>query len=140
VNIVQMKFRGIIIVLFGLPALLGGCESSVTVPPIGNVTRIEIRDNSNVLISEINDKKQIHAIAEFADAHRSGWETPWAGVPVPAIVADLYDGKSFKGNIGVGPNFLETQRQGGFWSQRASRAEIKQFLDLAGVKEGKVFE
>ena len=65
---------------------------------------------------------------------------PWYGVPVPTIVADFYDGETFKGHLGVGSSFFETQREGDFWSKSAPRSEIQQFLSLVGVSEKQVFK
>ena len=133
--IVQMKLRHILLaVVLGVATLLAGCES-IGVPQLGNVTRIEIRRDHNELLSTITDAKQIAAVVTFTDSHRTGWGTPWSGVPIPIIVADFYDGETFKGHIGVGANFLETQRVGGFWSRSASNAEIKQFLTLVGLNK-----
>jgi hypothetical protein len=132
--------RAIFSVLLVVLAQLGGCGAHVALLPVGKVTHIEIRGNNNELLSKVTDEKQILAVIAFVDAHRADWGAPWYGIPVPVVVADFYDGESFKGHLGVGPSFLETQRQGDFWSQSASRVEVKQFLALVGVNENQVFK
>ena len=138
--IVQKKTRRILIsVVLGLVTQLAGCES-IDAPLFDNITRIEIRRNNNELLSTITDAKQIAAVVTFTDSHHTGWGTPWYGVPAPIIVANFYDRESFKGHIGVGSSFLETQREGDFLSQSASNAEIKKFLALVGLNENVVFK
>jgi hypothetical protein len=55
------------------------------------------------------------------------------------VTVQFYDGAEFKGHFGVGRNFLETQREGGFFSQRVSSAEVRRFLDLVGVNASSVY-
>jgi hypothetical protein len=103
-----------------------------TYPPIGNVTRIEIRTNVDKHVKTIEDPATIRAFAAYADAHRRGWGgmNDMFGVPVPFINAYLYDGDTFKGHIGVGERFLEAQRGGGFASTSISKADQDEFLRI----------
>lgn len=77
---------------------------------VGKVTKIVVRADHNKTLSTITDTDRIMKIVAFIDERRKGWSKPWVGVPVPTIVADLYDGDKFKGHFGVGKNFFETQR------------------------------
>ncbi len=60
---------------------------------------------------------------------------------MPIIEVQLFDGQAAKGSFGAGRNFFETQREGGFFSKRASPSEIHHFffdvlnLDDATLKE-----
>jgi hypothetical protein len=99
----------------------------------GNVTRVEIKDRRDELIHRIEDKEQIQKIVAFVDEHRSGWGRPWYGIPVPQVMANFYDGQTFKGHFGVGRNFFETQREGEFASKDASAEQCRTFLGLIGV-------
>jgi hypothetical protein len=79
---------------------------------------------------KIMDSRTISQIVRFVDSHRTGWDVPWSGVPVPVVVAEFYSGTEFKGSLGVGKDFLETQRDGGFFSQSAAPDEVRGFLEL----------
>lgn len=98
---------------------------------IGHVTSITVsgRDSSSHS-STITGKSAISEIADFVDAHRGGWGTPWSGIPVPVVTVQFYDGTEFKGSFGVGDKFFETQRDGGFFSQTASPSDVLSFLEL----------
>jgi hypothetical protein len=53
---------------------------------------------------------------------------------VPGVVIEFYNGTESKGSFGVGENFLETQRDGGFYSQDAAPDEVRSFLGLLAPK------
>lgn len=119
---------------FILTALVGCKGQTRAFPVLGPVTVVTIvgRDGSRP-ISTISDAQSISQIVAFVDSHRTSWGTPWYGIPVPVLTAEFYNGTDFKGSFGVGENFLETQRDGGFFSQSASAKEIQCFFDLAGI-------
>lgn len=102
-------------------------------PVLGRVTRVEITDNHNKPILTIDDERQIVKIVAFVDGQRSGWGAPWAGIPIPEVVANFYDGEEFQGHFGVGPTFFEAQREGDFASKSATGRERRGFLALIGV-------
>jgi hypothetical protein len=106
---------------------------AITYPPLGNVTQVEVKTQFGELLHRIEGAEQIGKIVAFVDKQRSGWGTPWAGVPVPAVSVDFHDGASFKGSFGVGPNFFECQREGDFASKEASAEQRDAFLGLIGV-------
>lgn len=93
------------------------------------------RDASN-LSPKITDPARISQIIAFVDSHREGWHAPWYGIPVPSASVEFYDGTEFKGTFGVGKNFLETQRDGGFYSQDAAPGEVNEFLSLLAPMSG----
>jgi hypothetical protein len=111
---------------------LAGCQTH-SFPPFENVIRIEVRTNLDAPISTITDKQQISSIMAFVNARSERWEVPWYGVPVPIVVANLYGSSTFLGHFGVGSNFFELQRSGGFFSRSASDAERKEFMNLLVV-------
>jgi hypothetical protein len=117
-------------------ALLG-CKTH-SFPPFENVTRIEVRTNLNSPISTITDKQEVASILAFVNARSEQWGAPWYGVPVPTMVANLYAGTAFLGHFGVGTNFFELQRSGGFFSRSASDAERKEFMKLLAVPFEKI--
>jgi hypothetical protein len=98
---------------------------------VGQVTAITVkgRDTSN-LSQKITDSARISQIIAFVDSHREGWYVPWHGIPVPSVSVEFYKGTDLKGSFGVGKNFLETQRDGGFYSQDATPDEVSSFLAL----------
>lgn len=94
-----------VVLVWSVPQLSG---QQTAYAPMGGVTRIEVTDNVSTPLKRIRDKKQVDAIVGFIDKHASGWSSPWAGVPVPKIVVNLYDGQEFKGHFGAGNGFFET--------------------------------
>ena len=112
---------------------VAGCGGHTThsFSALGSVTTISVkgRDPSHPS-TKITDGQAITQIVAFVDAHRNGWDVPWFGVPVPMEVAEFYNGTEFKGSFGVGKDFLETQRDGRFFSQSATSGEASSFLKL----------
>lgn len=107
-------------------------------PLFEHVTRIEVRTKSDAPISTITDKSQVASILAFVNARSDQWDTPWYGVPVPTVVADLYAGTVFLGHFGVGASFFELHRDGGFFSRAASDAERREFIKLLAVPFKKI--
>jgi hypothetical protein len=106
---------------------LTGCgDNHRNMSPLEQVSMIKIGGR------EISDPESIQRIVAFVDANKEGWRVPWYGVPVPAVTVEFYDGKTFRGSFGVGKDFFETQRDGGFWSKDAKSDEVGRFLDLVG--------
>jgi hypothetical protein len=89
---------------------------------------------------KISDPNDLSRIVTFVDSQRANWSTPWYGIPVPAVEVSLFDGQQAKGSIGVGKNFLETQRDGGFFSKNASAKEIRSFFDAIGLDDATLRE
>jgi hypothetical protein len=113
------------------------CQST-SFPPVENVVRIEVRTNSDASIKTITDEQTIMSILAFVNKRSGGWETPWYGVPVPTVVANLHSSSTLLGHFGVGANFFETQRKGGFFSRSATVAERRQFMELLGIPFEKI--
>ncbi|HET6228653.1 MAG TPA: hypothetical protein VFE05_01165 [Longimicrobiaceae bacterium] len=112
--------------------LLRGPE--VAFPPVGRVTRLlVIGAGGKDTLRDVREPAEIARVLSFVDARRTSWTAPWYGVPVPRVRAELYDGGTFKGSFGVGPNFFETVRQGAFVSRPAGRPEVDSILGLLRV-------
>jgi hypothetical protein len=112
---------------------LAGCGGHIThnFSALGSVTAISVRGSEPSRPSiKITDGQAITRIVAFVDEHRDGWSVPWFGVPVPIEATDFYSGTEFEGSFGVGKDFLETQRDGKFYSQNATPAEVSDFLAL----------
>jgi len=122
----------------GFPiAVLTACSGKVPpYPPLDGITRVEVRARlagRDTTVASIAERDRIGRIVAFVNARRAGWEQPWAGVPLPIVVADLYRGSEFMGHVGSGASFLETQRQGDFASRSASADEVAEFNALLGI-------
>lgn len=104
-------------------------------PPFGTVTRIEVMDDGNRKLRVILALDHLQRVVEFVDGQREGWgrTNDWAGVPIPYLKAEFYNGTNFIGHFGVGPGFFECHRNGDFLSKGASEADCKRFLDLIGL-------
>lgn len=136
VNLLTMLIAASIVVSCG-----GRREFSFS--PLGSVTSITLsisaRDGSKYLF-KISDPKEISSIIAFVDARRANWGTPWYGIPVPKVEVQFFDGQRLKGSFGVGENFFETQRDGGFFSKTASSNEVRGFLTLLNVDDATLKE
>ncbi len=98
-------------------------------PVLGSVTAVKIRFGSHPLL-QITDARTVFQIVAFVDSHGTGWEKRWYGIQVPVATAEFYSGSDFKGSFGIGENFFESQRNGGFFSKSAAPSEVRRFLDL----------
>lgn len=118
-------------------ALLTACDGKVPpYRPLNGITRVEVRARlagHDTAVGSIVEPNRITRIVAFVNARRAGWEQPWAGVPVPTVVAEFYRGSEFMGHVGSGASFLETQREGDFASRPASTEEVAEFNALLGI-------
>jgi len=115
---------------------LGACQERRTFPPVGVVTRAEVREASYADV-EITDPAQLATLVTFIDARRDGWEVPPAGVPVGTIRVTLYRGTRVLGSFGAGAEFFDIQRGGAFFSRPASPDEVQHFRELLRVGGGR---
>jgi hypothetical protein len=125
-----------VIMLLAVAAIVLGHHKSSrrdfsTLGPVSSVTVVGL-DGSKQLV-KITEQQVVLQIVAFVDSRRTGWQTPWYGIPVPTVTAQFFNGAQFKGSFGSGANFFETQREGVFCSQSASPSEVRRFLDLLGV-------
>ena len=138
------KQKRLPIILLLIAAGVAGCYlelwgyliPKITYPPLGPITRIEIKAGaSDGQVQVIDEPSKVRRIVEFVDGHLGGWggASDWAGVPVPQVTVSLYEGAEFKGHFGVGPGFFECQRNGQFASKHCSAREERQFLELVGL-------
>jgi hypothetical protein len=107
-------------------------------PPIGSVDHIVVVANyGRDTLPVISDSARVASIVAFANRYRSGWGTPWAGVPVPRITAAFFHRAADKGAVqyfGAGPRFFEASSSpGDFSSRSAEDGEIAEFLHLIGA-------
>lgn len=120
-------------------AALAACDGKLPpYPRLEGITHVEVQARfagRGTTLASIVDPDRIGRIVAFVNARRAGWEQPWAGVPVPTVVANFYRGSEFKGHVGSGASFLETQRDGDFASRDASHDEVSEFNALVGVGE-----
>lgn len=106
--------------------------------PLGTVTTAELwisASDGSKYIWKISDPKDVSRIAAFVDSRRTGWGTPWYGIPVPIVEIELFDGQKLKATFGVGRDFFETQREGAFFSRNASPSEIRGFYDVVNLDD-----
>ena len=111
--------------------------------PLGPLTTAELwvsASDGSKHIWKISDPKNLSRIAAFVDSRRTGWGTPWYGVPVPIVEVEFFDGPKLKGTFGVGRDFFETQREGAFFSKNASPSEIRGFYDVVNLDEATLKE
>ena len=116
---------------------LAGCGGH-GFPAVGSVTSatmsISASDGSKYLWT-ISDPEKLTQIVAFVDGRRTGWSKLWYGTPVPIVEVRLFDGDIHKGVFGVGKNFFETQREGSFFSKRASSSDVRDFLKMLDVDD-----
>jgi hypothetical protein len=54
---------------------------------------------------------------------------------VPIVEVQLFDGQHARGSFGVGKDFFEAQREGGFFSKNVSPREIRSFFDAVSLDD-----
>jgi len=112
-------------------------------PPLGPVTTANLwisASDGSKHAWKISDPNDLSRIAAFVDSHRTNWGTPWFGVPVPIVEVQFVNGQKGEGSFGVGKDFFETQREGGFFSRSASPSEIRAFLDVVNLDDATLKE
>ncbi|MGH9864275.1 MAG: hypothetical protein ACRD4H_02550 [Candidatus Acidiferrales bacterium] len=132
------RVGGIFVALVIALPLLGCSVRKRDFSPLGPVTTanfwISASDGSKYGW-KISDPKDLSRIVTFVDSQRTNWGTPWFGTPVPIVEVQLFDGQQAKGSFGAGKDFFETQREGGFFSKRASPSEIHSFFDAVDLDD-----
>jgi|ERR1700677_2057653 len=111
--------------------------------PLGPVTTAELwisASDGSKYIWRISDPKDVSGIAAFVDSRRTGWGTPWYGVPVPIVEVKFFEGERLKGTFGVCRDFFETQREGAFFSKNTSAIEIRGFYDVLNLDDADLKE
>ena len=111
--------------------------------PLGPVTTAELwvsASHGSKYIWKISDPKDLSQIAAFVDSRRTGWGTPWYGVPVPIVEVKFFDGQHLKVTFGAGRDFFETQREGAFFSKNASLSEIRGFYEVVKLDDATLKE
>jgi hypothetical protein len=132
----------VVIVALLVVAPLAGCGvRKRDFPPLGPVTTADLwisASDGSKYGWKISDSNDLSPIVAFVNLHRSDWGTPRFGAPIPMVEVQLFDGQQVRGNFGVGKDFLETQRDGGFFSQSASPSEVRGFLDAVKLDDATV--
>jgi hypothetical protein len=111
--------------------------------PVEPITSAELwisASDGSKYIWKISDPEELARIAAFVDSRRTGWSTPWYGVPVPVVEVRFFDGQQTRGSFGVGRDFFETQREGAFFSKKATPSEISSFYTAANVDDATLKE
>jgi len=90
-------------------------------------------------LKEITDKESIAQIVKEIDQKRHGWYMPIQGTPIPKIKLRLYNDEEYKGSFGIGEDFFQTNRGGGFDAKPATDEEIQSFLDTIGVDKKRLY-
>ena len=127
--------------LLALPAVVLVARSTSTDCPnmhferLREATRGVITVDSHRVGAEIQSHETLMSLADFAQAHNSGWDYPWYGPPVARLRVDFYAGDRFLGDFGVGPNFLSAQGCDYFQSRGVSRSDRKKLISLIGVPD-----
>jgi hypothetical protein len=127
-----------------LPALtavaFAGCSTSNSCPDMHferfrEADRAVVTLDSRAIAAEIRSQDTLHALADFAQAHSTGWGYPWYGPPVPRLRVDFFSGTRFLGDFGVDTNFLSAQGCGYFQSRHVSVADRRRLIALIGVAD-----
>jgi hypothetical protein len=124
--------------LMGLTVLQLSCYQKVSYQLLGDVTKIVVMDQ-NQKLKEITDKEHIAQIVKAIDQKRHGWYMPIQGTPIPKIKLLLYNGEEYKGSFGIGEDFFQTNRRGGFEAKPATDEEIQTFLNTIGVDKKRLY-
>lgn len=114
------------------------CYQKASLPLLGDVTKIVVMDQDQKL-KEITDKEHIAQIVKAINQERHGWYMPIQGTPIPKIKLRFYNDEEYKGRFGIGEDFFETNRRGGFDAKPATDEEIQVFLNIVGVDKKRLY-
>jgi hypothetical protein len=127
-----------------LPALtavaIAGCSTSTSCPDM-HFERFREADHavlsvdSHAVGPELTSRNTLRALADFAQAHSTGWSYPWYGPPVARLKVDFFSGTRFLGDFGVGTTFLSAQGCGYFQSRRIDAHDRQTLIALIGVAD-----
>jgi hypothetical protein len=95
-------------------------------------TRAEITLDSRT-IGELKSSDLLQPLAQFAEAHGSGWGDPWYAPPVARLYVEFYAHKRFLGNLGVGRSFLSARGCGYLQSRKLDSEDRTTLIGLIGV-------
>lgn len=106
--------------------ILASCSTSNDCPNmhferLHQANRAVVTVDSHPVGAEIRSPDTLAALANFAQAHSSGWGYPWYGPPVERLSVEFFADARFLGDFGVGTNFIAAQGCGYFQSRGISR-------------------
>jgi hypothetical protein len=127
-----------------LPALtavaISACSTSNSCPHMHferfrEADRAVVSVDSRAVGPELRSPDTLRALADFAQAHSTGWQYPWFAPPVARLRVDFFSGTRFLGDFGVGTNFLEAQGCDYFQSRRVDSDDRRKLIALIGVAD-----
>lgn len=122
--------------VFGV-VVLSSCSSSTSCPDmhfdrLREATRAEITLDART-VGELKSSDALQQLAQFAEAHASGWGDPWYAPPVARLYVEFYAHKRFLGDLGVGKSFLSARGCGYLQSRKLDSEDRKTLLELIGI-------
>ncbi len=94
--------------------------------------RAEITLDSRT-VGELKASDVLQQLAQFAEAHASGWGYPWYAPPVARLYVEFYAGKRFLGDLGVGKSFLSARGCGFLQSTKVDSEDRRTLIQLIGI-------
>lgn len=130
-----MPFAAVALIVVTAGCTLGTSCPDMRFPRLRPADRVVITSNLNDTLRTISDTASISELVAFAEAHDSGWGTPWFGPPVALVRANFYAGSQFLGDLGVGSDFLAAQGCGSFQSRSVSPSDRVAVMRVFGVPD-----
>ena len=117
--------------------MLISCSSSNSCPNmhferLREANRAEISIDART-VGELMSQDALQHLAEFAEAHASGWSHPWYGPSVARLYVEFYAGKRFLGDLGVDRGFLSARGCGYLQSRKVDSEDRKALIGLIGI-------
>jgi hypothetical protein len=84
-------------------------------------------------VGELKSSDALQRLADFAEAHASGWGYPWYAPPVAHLYVEFYAGKRFLGDLGVGKSFLSARGCGYLQSRKVDSEDRGALIELIGI-------
>jgi len=120
--------------------VISACSTSTSCPDMHferfrEADRAVVSVHSRAVGPELRSPDTLRALADFAQAHSTGWHYPWYGPPVADLRVDFFSGTRFLGDFGVGTNFLSAQGCDYFQSRPVNSADRRKLIALIGVAD-----
>lgn len=81
----------------------------------------------------ITEPERVERVLAVVDRQQTGWRIPWTGSPEGALAFRLFSDENLVGGFEMGPGFLVTFVDGGFYSRSISPTDQQELIDALGV-------
>jgi hypothetical protein len=102
---------------------------------LGGADEVVLRDHMNAEYDRGSDLEAIARLGDWLADREDGWYVPREGVEVVTAQLTFYAAGRILGSVGLGPDHLVAQRQGGFGQRDAEPGDRAAALAILGFDD-----